>query len=375
VGIIILVAVLTVLLVGFIWWNFRGRVTEIPPAKPPASKGPEEQKKPEEQPLVTSLAGGLDIPWALDFLPDKSIVFTERPGRVRLIDSKGVLQPEPILTIAQVAHVGEGGLLGIVVHPNFRRNRFIYLYYTYRAAGGLANKVVRYEMTGGRLTEPKDMVTNIPGGSIHDGGRIKFGPDGFLYVTTGDSGESQLAQNRNSLAGKILRLTDEGAVPADNPFPSSPVYSFGHRNPQGLAWDDKGRLWATEHGQSATDEVNLIEPGKNYGWPAIRGNQTARGLQSPVIQSGSDTWAPSGTSFLDGSLFFTGLRGQSLFELKIGDGTEIELLRHLRGDFGRLRDVVVGPDGFLYVLTNNRDGRGFPTTDDDQILKVNPKKL
>lgn len=370
----VLAAIFAVLLTGFIWWNFRGRISDLPPA-PPVTREAGEGKGLKDTPLAASLAKKLEIPWALAFLPDRNIIFTERPGRVRLIDSKQGLQEQPLLSIAEVAPVGEGGLLGLAVHPDFSKNRFIYLYYTYRAKGKLANKVVRYRINGKTLGDPKIILDRIPGESIHDSGRIKFGPEGLLYITTGDAAQPELAQNKNSLAGKILRVTDEGEIPADNPFPNSPVYSFGHRNPQGLAWDDRGRLWETEHGQSATDEVNLIEPGKNYGWPLIRGNQTARDMQSPVIQSGDDTWAPSGAAFLSNSLFFAGLRGQSLFELKIRDSSNVQLFRHFQGDFGRLRDVVAGPDGFLYICTNNRDGRGFPTSDDDQIIRVNPRKL
>ncbi|MEE9398884.1 MAG: PQQ-dependent sugar dehydrogenase, partial [Dehalococcoidales bacterium] len=238
----------------------------------------------------------------------------------------------------------------------------------------LANRVVRFKKQGNSLIDKTIILDNIPGATNHNGGRIKFGPDGLLYITTGDASIPDLAPNINSLAGKILRLNDDGTIPVDNPFPGSPVFSFGHRNPQGLAWDVQGRPWATEHGSRATDELNLIEAGKNYGWPVIRGDEAAEGLESPVIHSGGETWAPSGMAFLNGSLFFAGLRGQSLFEAVI-EGQTVTLRRHLNKDFGRLRDVVVGPDDFLYLLTSNLDGRGVPTANDDQIIKVNPKKL
>lgn len=349
--------VVIILLIGLIWWNFTA-----------------EEEISEAAPLATSVAKKLEIPWALDFLPDGSIVFTERAGRVRLIDAKEDLLPEPLLTIDEVAHVGEGGLLGIAAHPNFAKNRFIYVYYTYREGSKLANKVVRFRKQDKKLVDKKVIISNIPGAANHNGGRIKFGPDGLLYITTGDALIPDLAQDKNSSAGKILRLKDDGAIPANNPFPSSPVYSFGHRNPQGLAWDAQGRLWATEHGASAADELNLIEPGKNYGWPIILGEEKAPGLESPVIQSGKETWAPSGAAFLNGSIFFAGLRGQSLYELVI-EGRPPVLRPHLNKNFGRLRDVVVGPDNFLYLLTSNRDGRGVPTVEDDQIVRINPKKL
>ncbi len=364
--IIIIIVVILVVLSGLIWWNFdAGRLTELPPAPSAGNK---------DAPLATSVAKKLEMPWALDFLPDGSIVFTERPGRVRLIDAQEGLLPEPLLTIDEVAHRGESGLLGVAVHPDFANNHFIYVYYTYQGDENLANRVVRFRQEDRTLLDKKIIIDNIPAASNHNGGRIKFGPDGLLYITTGDASVADLAQDRNSLAGKILRLKDDGTIPLNNPFPDSPVYSFGHRNPQGLAWDAQGRLWATEHGSSATDELNLIEPGNNYGWPIIRGDEEAPGLESPVIHSGRETWAPSGLAFLDGSLFFAGLRGQSLYQAVIENQTVI-LSRHLNKSFGRLRDVVIGPDNLLYLLTSNRDGRGVPTANDDQIIRINPEKL
>ncbi|MBI4267061.1 MAG: PQQ-dependent sugar dehydrogenase [Chloroflexi bacterium] len=361
-----------------------------PPARPPApapaqapaptlTPTPSETPPPGpaflDPPLVQTLAKNLEIPWALDFLPDNSIVFTERVGRVRFIDNQGRLLAEPLLTVADAAPRGEGGLLGIAVHPRFAENQSVYLYYTYSdGARGLANKVVRFKKQGSRLVDARIIIENIPGATIHDGGRIKFGPDGFLYITAGDAAVPGLAQDSDSLAGKILRLRDDGTIPADNPFPGTPVYSLGHRNPQGLAWDAQGRLWATEHGASATDELNLIEPGQNYGWPTVRGNETAPGLVSPVIHSGTVTWAPSGMAHLDDSLYFAGLRGQSLFQV-VTSRQPPELRRQLEGRFGRLRDVVAGPGRILYVLTNNRDGRGTPSADDDRILQINPGKF
>lgn len=322
---------------------------------------------------VNPISRNLEIPWSLDFLPDGSIIFTECPGRIRLIDAEGNLRPEPLLEIREVVHSGEGGLLGITLHPNFSENGFLYVYYTYQS-GGLANRVVRYRKEGLELKDRTVIIENIPASSVHDGGRIKFGPDGFLYITTGDASVSNLAQDRNSLAGKILRLKDDGTIPADNPFLNSPVYSWGHRNPEGLAWDEEGKLWATEHGSSAMDEINLIQPGANYGWPVIRGDETAEGMRTPVLHSGNSTWAPSGATFFEGSLFFAGLRSGSLWEVKM-DGNSLNLLRHLEGQFGRLRAVVVGPDKLFYITTSNRDGRGAPATEDDRIIRLDPKAL
>ncbi|MBI2860663.1 MAG: PQQ-dependent sugar dehydrogenase [Chloroflexi bacterium] len=342
-----------------------------PPPGPSPSPGAEPIMARE---AVATLATGLEAPWAADFLPDGGIIFTERPGRIRLLDAGGALIASPLRTIEEVAHRGEGGLLGLALHPDFDRNQSVYVYHTYQSERGLANRVVRLKFRGGALVDDSVIIDGIPGAGIHDGGHIKFGPDSMLYITTGDASVAILAQERASLAGKILRLKDDGTVPDDNPFPGSPVYSLGHRNPQGLAWDDREQLWATEHGSSATDELNLIIPGGNYGWPTIRGDERAEGLISPVLHSGGDTWAPSGMAFAGGSLYFAGLRGQSLFRVSLS-GHEARLSRHLEGELGRLREVVAGPDGFLYVLTNNRDGRGAPAADDDRIIRIDPARL
>ncbi len=325
-----------------------------------------------DAPKTSVLAKNLEIPWALTFLPDKSILFTERVGRVRVIDSVGKLKNESVYTVPDIKLGGEGGLLGITVSPNFVDNNFVYIYYTFDNEKTL-NRVVRFKYINGSFVERKVIVDNIPGATNHNGGRLKFGPDKFLYITTGDSLNPSLSQDKNSLAGKILRVSEDGSIPADNPF-NSAVYSYGHRNPQGLTWDDTGRLWETEHGNNAHDEVNIIEKGKNYGWPDVIGDQKKSGINSPVVQSGNDTWAPSGVSFLDGSIYYAGLRGNALFQAKI-NGDKVSLSNHFKGEFGRLREVVVGPDNLLYILTSNRDGRGSPDSTDDRIIVVNPKLL
>lgn len=334
----------------------------------------EREEKKEDVPRLSVVAENLEIPWALAFLPDGQIIFTERPGRVELIDKEGNVSA--VASISQVKHIGEGGLLGVAVHPDFNENKFIYLYYTYSSTGeNTLNRVARYRFENNILAEERVIIDAIPGAANHNGGRMKFGPDKFLYITTGDAQNPSLAQNKNSLAGKILRVTNEGLAASGNPF-SNRIYSYGHRNPQGLVWDEKGQFWATEHGPLAHDELNLIEIGKNYGWPNITGSEKAAGMESPLLESGSSTWAPAGMTFVSkrNSLFFGGLRGNALFEAVVKDN-RVELKEHLKSELGRIRDVVLGPDRFLYVTTSNRDGRGIPKAGDDKIIRVNPEKL
>ena len=319
------------------------------------------------------VAQNLDIPWEIAFLQSGDLLVTERSGKLLKIGS----ETKVIKEIEGVRHVGEGGLLGLTLHPNFSVNNFIYLYSTTQDSNGISNRVERYRFSNDTLSERKVILEKIKGSSNHDGGRIAFGPDGYLYITTGDAETPNLAQDKNSLNGKILRIKDDGGIPEDNPFGNA-VYSLGHRNPQGLAWDKNGTLWETEHGpsgiQTGNDEVNIIIKGGNYGWPTIKGDQTKEGLISPIIQSGTkDTWAPSGMAYYDGSLFFSGLRGEALYEAKIRNGNKLDLLTHFKQEFGRIRAVVLGPDGYLYLSTSNQDGRGRVREGDDKIIKINPK--
>lgn len=325
-----------------------------------------------EDPTMQVIASNLEVPWALAHLPDKSILITERAGRVRVIDKDGKLSLNPVGNIAEVKQTGESGLHGVAIHPDFDNNHLVYFYYTYAGNGDTTlNRVSRYKLENNKLADETIIVDQIPGAVFHDGGRIKFGPDKFLYITTGDALNPSSAQDVNSVAGKILRVTDEGKAAPGNPF-NNLVYSYGHRNPQGITWDDKGNLWETEHGQSATDEVNLINIGKNYGWPTIRGDQTRQGMVAPRIHSKQNTWAPAGMTYVSGSLFFAGLRGQALFQL---NPNTMELKEHFAGELGRIREVVLGPDEMLYITTSNRDGRGSPQQDDDRIIRINPQKL
>ncbi|MDR7521987.1 MAG: PQQ-dependent sugar dehydrogenase [Armatimonadota bacterium] len=337
-------------------------------------------------PTVETIIRGLEVPWAIDFAPDGRIFLTERPGRIRVVRD-GQVQAAPWMTI-DVADVSEAGLLGLALDPQFAQSRFVYVAYTYRGPGGrLVNRLVRLrdDPAGGRGVLDRVLVDDVAGAPNHDGGRVKVGPDGKLYWTMGDAQVPDLAQDRSSLNGKILRLNLDGTAPADNPFPNSPVYSYGHRNPQGLAWQPQTRrLYATEHGPSGPqgccrDEVNYIEPGKNYGWPSVSGDQQRDGMVPPVLHSGeTTTWAPAGAAFVTrgpwaGSMLFTGLRGQALYRLVV-DAADPRRVLHFEAlferQFGRLRDVAEGPDGALYILTSNRDRRGTPAPDDDRVIRV-----
>lgn len=318
------------------------------------------------------VAENLSVPWEIAFLPDGTMLVTERIGKL-----KHIKDSTTALDIADVAQRGEAGLLGLAVHPNFKRNNYLYLYSTTQTGGELTNRVERYKYADGQLTDRKIIIENIPGSSNHDGGRIAFGPDGHLYITTGDAQAADNAQDKNSLAGKILRITDQGSIPPDNPFGNA-VYSYGHRNPQGLAWDSSGQLWATEHGPSGRntgyDELNKIEKGGNYGWPLVKGGEIRDGMVAPAIHSGDqETWAPSGMAFYKGWLIFSGLRGESIYATQITNGQPGPLSNYLRKEYGRLRAVTVGPDGFLYISTSNTDGRGSKRDGDDKIIKINWK--
>ena len=349
---------------------------------------------------VEVVAGGFETPWAIAFASDGRIFVTERPGRIRIIKN-GKLQTEPWMEI-DAYEAGETGLMGLALDPEFSRNRFVYAAYVYRdSKGWLKNRLVRLrdDPATGKGMMDKILVDGVAGNNNHNGGRVKFGPDGKLYWTMGDAQNTRFSQDISSLNGKIMRLNPDGTIPADNPFAKSPVYSYGHRNPQGLAWQPgTGRLYSTEHGPSGfqgccRDEVNLIEPGKNYGWPEIRGDQTQEGMVSPVLHSGeSETWAPGGATFVThgpfdklmvrklepwaGSLLFTGLRGQALYRLALDPKDPrkvVSLERFFVRQFGRLRDAAEGLDGKIYLLTSNRDGRGRPAPDDDKVLRLSFK--
>lgn len=323
----------------------------------------------------------LSVPWEVTFLPDETLLVTERSGQLLHIRADS----EQRIPIAGVRHVGEGGLLGLALHPSYSENGWLYLYLTTQTDTGLTNRVERYtyDEQAGSLSDRMVIIENIPGSRNHDGGRIAFGPDNHLYITTGDGEKADLAQDTNSLAGKVLRVSHTGAAIADNPF-GNQVYSYGHRNPQGLAWDEKGRLWLSEHGPSGTntgnDEINLIVKGGNYGWPEVQGDQKREGMIPPVLHSGTaDTWAPADIAVKNGRVYFTGLRAEALFTAQISEDTGgvslKNLTAHYRSEFGRLRAVTFGPDELLYLTTSNTDGRGTAAADDDRIITLSPELL
>ena len=330
----------------------------------------------------------LVVPWSIAFA-EGEMYFTERPGRLQVL-KKGDAEPTLIASLADVHHEGEGGLMGLAFHPHFPNNRFVYLSYTYaNAAGETHNKVVRYTLINYQLSNERIIVDGIPGASIHNGCRIRFGPDQKLYITTGDGARREIAQDLSSLGGKILRVNDDGTIPSDNPFENSPVYTFGHRNGQGIDWHPSLKiLFESEHGPSGFDgpgggdEINIIEPGKNYGWPAIHHQQSAEGMESPLLEF-TPAVAPSGASFCSGlafprftdNLFVATLRGKHILRivLKQDSPRDVSLSeRLLEGRYNRIRDVVEGPDGYLYFCTSNRDNRANPAPDDDRILRIVP---
>jgi glucose/arabinose dehydrogenase len=332
---------------------------------------------------VATVVGGLDTPWDMAFAPDGTIFISERPGRIRTVRN-GKLDPEPWLEIA-VYEQGEAGLMGLALDPDFATNGYLYAAATQRVGQDIYNRLLRLKAdpATGKGSLDQVLVDRIPAQNNHNGGRIRMGPDGKIYWGMGEIFEGERAQDINSPSGKILRVERNGAIPSDNPFENSYVWSMGHRNPQGLVWSPSGQLYSTEHGPSGEkgccqDEINRIEKGQNYGWPIISGDESQGLLKTPLLHSGdTTTWAPAGMTWVTqgpwaGHLLFASLRGQTLFRLSLSeDGTAAaRLAQHFPRQLGRLRDVQQAPDGTLYLLTSNRDGRGSPGPEDDRLLRI-----
>lgn len=305
---------------------------------------------------------GLQVPWGLTFLPDGSALVSER-NTGRILQVRPGQTPTQVATISGVSASGESGLLGIAA-----RDGWVYAYFTSTSGD---NRLVRFQLSAPQTQTV--IFSGVPSATIHDGGRIAFGPDGMLYVATGDAANTANAQNLNSPAGKILRMTPTGGIPSDNPFAGSRVYSYGHRNVQGLAWDSQGRMYATEFGQNTWDEVNQIVAGGNYGWPTCEGTCGNTSFRNPIVTWTTAQASPSGLAYANNTLFAAALRGQRLWAVPLnasgGAGTPVA---ELQGAYGRLRAVAVGPDGWLWVGTSNRDGRGTPVAQDDRIIRVPP---
>ncbi len=340
------------------------------------------------------VADNLNVPWAIDHFQDKTaqfLYFTERPGNVRVIAPYQRLLDEPLISFpAPFLSKGEGGLLGLVLDPDFHENHYIYVYHSYKVNDEIKNRVLRLIEKDNKATIDKVLIDDIPGNVNHNGGRLQIGPDLKLYITTGDALQSDLAQDLSSLAGKILRINLDGSIPKDNPYHASPVYSLGHRNPQGLAWHahpeteafSKYFMYSSEHGPAAFDEINLIKPGENYGWPTIKGDERLQGTPlflRPLFHSGTETWAPSGMTFISigpwaGQLLIANLRGTQNQKIEFEDDyTTVKSTEIIyKGKWGRIRDITE-INGSIYILTNNRDGRGNPNDEDDKIIRLTLK--
>jgi aldose sugar dehydrogenase len=340
---------------------------------------------------VETVIGNLEVPWSIVWAPDGRMLFTERVGRVRVFQN-GKLQPQPLFVVPDVEPRGESGLMSIALHPQFASNHLLYLSYAY-STNGQTVRVVRYRETPTGLSDRKVVIENIPAAQFHAGCRLRFGPDGKLYITTGDATERELAQQLNSLAGKILRLNDDGTVPTDNPFVGRgdarpEIWAYGSRNSQGIDFQPgTNDLFETEHGPTGFDgpgggdEVNIIDKGKNYGWPVIHHRATQTAMESPLLEY-TPACAPASGMFYRGSqfpqfrgnFFFGCLRGIRIIRVTL-DGRRVVSQENLLEDqYGRIRDIAEGPDGYIYFSTSNRDGRGTPASDDDRILRLVPAK-
>ncbi len=345
---------------------------------------------------VETVATNLEVVWSIVFAPDGRMFFTERPGRVRVFEN-GKLLAAPFFTVADVEPSGESGLMGMILHPNFAENQFVYLAYAYQDADkNQTVRVARYRATNETLVEPKTIIEAIPASQYHSGTRLRFGPDGKLYITTGDATKQSRAQQLSSINGKTLRLNDDGTIPADNPFINqkdarAEIWTYGHRNAQGMDFQpESGLMFQTEHGPSIIDgvslfkrrggdEVNIVERGKNYGWAKISHNMTRTGMETPIIEY-SPAIAPASGMFYRGNLFpelknnflFGALKGEAIIRLVLDGRRIVSQDKLFEKQYGRVREIAESPNGSIYFSTSNRDGRGEPSKEDDRILRIVP---
>ena len=340
----------------------RGGATFAPPST--AASAPQATREATEPDLSApqTVATGLDIPWGMAFLPDGSALVAERDRADIIQIPAGGGDPKKVYEVPGVEPGGEGGLLGLAVDPEYPKNRSLYAYYT--AADD--NRIVRFTLSD---EQPKVIFDGIDKAGNHNGGRLAFGPDKMLYAGTGDAGNGSESQDPDDVNGKILRLTRDGKPAPGNPDEGSPIWSMGHRNVQGLAWDAKGTMYGIEFGQNTWDEVNIIEPGKNYGWPEVEGEANDSRFENPIVQWGTDKASPSGAAIAGDTLYVAALRGERLWTVPLGGG---EPRAEFTGKYGRLRTVTVAPDGALWLSTSNRDGRGDTHDGDDRILRFPP---
>jgi glucose/arabinose dehydrogenase len=331
------------------------------PGTPPTSSAP---TGPVKLNIAGTIATGIEVPWGVAFLPDRSALVSERDsGDVVRITGSHITD---VGTVPGVDPSAEGGLLGLAVDPKFSSRPYVYAYYS----TGSDNRIARLTWRNNRIEDPQVILDGIPEAAVHNGGRLRFGPDGFLYVGTGDGREQPNSQDDKSLGGKILRITTDGKPAPGNPDPASPIFSKGHRNVQGLAFDGN-QLYASEFGQDTWDELNAITPGGNYGWPAAEGISKLDGMIDPIAQWRVDEASPSGIAYAQGHIFMAGLRGERLWAIPVADGRRTgEPEAFFTNEFGRLRTVETAPDGSLWLTTSNTDGRGDPEHDDDRILRI-----
>ncbi|MEJ8851146.1 sorbosone dehydrogenase family protein [Variovorax rhizosphaerae] len=315
---------------------------------------------------VEVVAKGLVYPWDIE-RSGKQLLITEAAGNIVTIEN-GRLTRHALKTSDPVAREGGAGLLGMALAKDFRQSGVAYVYHSYRSDAGLANKVIEARFDGNAWRETRVLLAGIPGHRLYNGGRVVIGPDGLLYVTTGWTESRERPQDLRSMAGKVLRMTLDGQVPKDNPFPGSLVYSYGHRNPQGLAWNAQGVLFVVEHGQSGHDEINIVKPGANYGWPLVEGSAKRTGMEAAWLESGSDTWAPSGAAFAGNDLLVAALGARGVY---IADDAS-KSLKPLFSSNDRIRDVLpAGRD--LYVITTNRSPRAEGPSE-DRLLRLSPRR-